>query len=237
MRRLIGSILGMLALAVVAVSIAGAHWKTRAFQLYHGGRYHTRASLQAPPSVAQDARQLERDWLELRRLQPGLNQSGSNPMASSTDLLFGFARKALKDGDRVQFAKVSRLLNEIWLQRRNASQLDLEALQNLQSWQQSLQSFYANCALQGGEAELPVIDPRAWPGRISLAHRLLVNYRVKGWEEWEGSAGVRTWLQACDCLERLDHWHQQLDSGQELSPPTPELEPLYEALLSLQKGP
>ncbi len=237
MRRLIASILGMLAVAGLALSIASAHWKTRAFQLYHGGKYHTRGSLQAPASVAEHSRQLERDWLAFQRQQPALAGLKGNLMGPPTALLYRVGMQALKDGDRVQFETVSRLLNQIWLQARDASQLDLEAIQKLESWQQSLLSFYAQCAVQGGKAELPRPDPKAWPGRISLAHRLLVNYRVKRWEDWEVSGGFRTWLKACDCLERLDRWHQELDSGPVLSPPSPELKPLYEALTKLQKGP
>lgn len=237
MRRLLWAILGVLALAGLALSLASAHWKTRAFQLYHGGKYHTRRSLQAPALVAERARQLESDWKEFQRLQPGLAVVKGDFMGQPSSLLYRFGMQALKDGNLAQFERATRLLNEIWLQARDASQVDLEALQTLDRWQQSVLSFYARCAVQGGKAELPSIDPRAWPGRISLAHRLLVSYRVKRWDDWEDSPGIWTWAQACDCLERLDRWHQELDSGQVLTPPSPELQPLYEGLLKLQKGP
>lgn len=183
-----------------------------------GGRLGTTIAgrfwhLQAPALVIERARQLERDWKEFQRLQPGLAVMKGDLTGQPSSFLCRFGMQALKDGDLVQFERATRLLNQIWLQARDASQVDLEALQTLDYWQQSVISFYAGCAVQGGKAELPSVDPRAGPGRISLAHRVLVNYRVKRWEDWENARGIWTWAQACDCLERLDRWHQELDSG------------------------
>lgn len=241
MRRAIWAILGILSLAGLTFGTATAYFKNRAFRLYHGGKYHTLRSLQAPPSVTEHARQLDRDLSELQRLQPGLARVErkylGQPLDETQSLLYLLGMQALKNKEPKKFELISRLLNEIWLQERDASQVDVERVQTLSRFQQRILAFYASSALQRGKASLPAIDPQAWPGRTSLAHRLLVNYRVKQWADWEVWGGLATWIKACDTLERLDRWHHDLDSGKVLSSPTPELQPLYEALLPLQKGP
>lgn len=241
MRRVIWAILGILALAGLTFGAATAYFKDRAFRLYHGGKYHTLRSLQAPASVTVHARELDHDLLELQRIQPGLAKVErkylGQPLEETQSLLYLLGLQALKNKEPKKFELISHLLNGIWLQERDASQLDVERVKTLSRFQQRILAFYASSALQRGKASLPAIDPKAWPGRISLAHRLLVNYRVKQWAEWEVWGGLTTWVKACDTLERLDRWHQELDSSKMLSSPPPQLKPLYDALLPLQTGP
>ncbi|MBT9583990.1 hypothetical protein IV102_11670 [bacterium] len=233
--------IGMLTLAGLAFGAATAYFKGRAFRLYHGGWFHTQRSLQAPASVAEHARQLDRDLSDLQRLQPGLARVErkylGQPLDETQSLLYLLGMQALKNKEPKKFELISHLLNEIWLQERDASQLDVDRVQTLNRFQQRILAFYASSALQRGKASLPSVDPKAWAGRLSLGHRLLLNHRVKQWHEWEVWGGLTTWREACDVLERLDRWHQELETGKVLSPPSPQLKSLYEALLPLQTGP
>jgi hypothetical protein len=241
MRRIIWACLGLLTLVGLVVGVATFYLKDRAFRLYHGGKYHTQRSLVAPESVAEDARQLDRDLQELQRLHPGLakveREFLGQPLEETQSLLYLLGMQAIKNKDEGQWRLITRVLNEIWLHQRQASQISIEQARTLNLFQQRILAFYASSALQRHPGSLPQIDPQAWPGRIQLAHRLLLNYRVKRWENWEVWGGLPNWWTACDVLKRLDQWHAELDSGSLLSPPSAELKPLYEALLPLQKGP
>lgn len=216
MVRRIKQILLVVSGAGLAWAVATATLGDRAFRLYHGGRYHTVRSLQPPPSVAEHSRHFQRDLSELCQ----------------------FALSALEQNQPKRWQQASGLLNETWLSQRDLSKPDLQQLQTLLHFQQRVGEIYALAARKKKEARLPEIDPRDWAGRTSLAHRLLVVYRVKQWEEWEVRGGLLTWVQACRVLKRLDQWHSELDQGQPLSQPDPhQLKPYYEAITQLQKGP
>lgn len=242
MRRLIWTILAVLGLSALGWAAGTAYFKDRAFRLYHGGPYHTQKSLQPPRSVAEHARQFEADLQELQRLTPGLaavdRKYLGQPLDETQRYLYNFGLLALKNKDQKRWQLATRLLLEMWLQEREASQLDIKRVATLCLFQQRLLAWFAQVRLEQRKLKLslPEIAPKDWAGRTSVAHRLLVNYRIQQFEEWEMWGGLRTWVSACDTLERLDRWHAQLDSGQALSPPTPPLQSLYDALRPLQSG-
>lgn len=242
MRRLIWTLLALVAFSALGWAAGTAYFKDLAFRLYHGGRYHTSRSLQPPPEVAEHARQFDRDLQELQRLVPGLAQVDrkylGQPLDETQSYLYSFALLALKNHDLRRWLLADRLLREMWRQEREASQLDVKRVATLNLYQQRLRAFYAQVHLQHRKLKLklPEVPATAWAGTTSLAHRLLVNYRVQQFDEWESRGGLRNWMKACQTLQLLDRWHAELDAGQPLTPPLPEQKDLFEVLQGLLRA-
>ena len=233
--------LGLATLAALVWGVSTAYFKQRALALYHGGHDSIQRSSQPPAWLAEHAQQLDQDLQELQRLHPGLagvdRKYLGQPLEETQSYLYTLAMVALQKKDEAGWNLVVRLLNEIWRQEREATQLDIHRVATLNQFQQRVLGLYATASLRHKKASLPQVVPTEWTGRTQVAHRLLFNFRAQQWEEWQVWGGLPTWYRACQVLERLDRWDAELDSGQPLSPPTPELQRLYEALIPLQKGP
>jgi len=240
-RRALWILVSLLSLSFCTLGGAQLYFRNMAFRLFHSGPYHTVRSLIAPPEAAQNQALLDQDLKTLQQLEPGLaaveRKFLGQPLEETQNYYMTLGMLALQKNDKQRWELTCRLLSEIWLQERQASQLDLERVQALIQFQHRIRGFFAAARLKRRRVALPSIAPKAWAGRISLGHRLLVNYRIQQLEKWEIQGYFGPWARACATLRQLDQWHHQLDADQPLSPPSLPLQALYRVLQDLQKGP
>lgn len=241
MRRALWILVSLLSLSFCFLGCAQIYLKNTAFRLFHSGPYHTVRSLIPPPEASLNQKLLEQDLKTLQQLQPGMAQVErkflGQPLEETQNYYLTLGMLALQKNDLQRWQLTCRLLSEIWLQERQASQLDVQRIQQLIQFQHRIRGFFAAARLKRRTVKLPSLPPKAWAGRISVGHRLLVNYRIQQWENWEIQGYFGPWARACATLRQLDQWHHQLDADQPLSPPSLPLEALYKALQDLQKGP
>lgn len=234
MRRLLWSVVAVVGVLALAWLGGTLYYKGRAQQLYA----EWSRSEPMPATVAAHQRDLRSDFGQLIGLAPGLAKVDyrylSQPLDETQEYLFDFAVAALAKGDQKRWEMAVRILNGIWLNERETAVVDLARANRLTLFQHRIRGLYAQARFKRVKASLPEVAPRNWGGRLAFAHNVSRNYLQTQWDnDWALWGGCLAWYRACQAMEQLGRWDEQLAAGQPLQVGPPSLKPLYEVLKAI----
>ncbi len=222
-RRLLWSLVALVALLVLAWMGATIYYKGKAQRLYAGW------SRSAPAPAGSE---LRNDFGQLIGLAPGLAKIDyrylSQPLDETQEYLLDFAVAALSTGDKKRWELAVRILNGIWLNERQTPEMDLARAIRLNTFQQRIRGLYAQARFQRIKAALPPHD------RSAYVHNIGATYVRKQWDnEWALWGGAISWYRACRAMEQFSRWEKQTAGGQPLEAGPPALKPVYEVLKAI----
>ena len=206
--------------------------------IWTGGTFYYKGRAQAlyadwsKTAAAPSGAELRNDFGQLIALSPGLAKIDyrylSQPLDETQEYLFDFAMGALSTGDKARWELAVRILNGMWLNERQAPQMDLVRAHRLILFHHRIRGLYAQARFKRIKAVLPVQD------RVAFSHNIGSTYVRKQWEnEWSLWGGAGSWYRACQAMEQLARWEKQMAGGQPLEVGPPALKPVYEVLKAI----